>query len=83
MTVDDFIRTFKDIEVDIKDDQSKGLIEIIIPKINYTFYRFTYEQILKMNDETAFYIAYGLFKTLILLENERCKQWVKGEKDNG
>ena len=78
MTVNGFIRTFKDLEVDIKNDENKGLIEIIIPKIDYIFYRFNYEQISNMSGETAFFIAYGLFKTLILLETERWNKWVNG-----
>lgn len=74
MTVDDFIRTFKDIEVDIKYDRSRGLIEIDLPKINYMFYLFSYDHIKHMSDETAFYIAYALHKTLLLLESETCKK---------
>lgn len=76
MTVDDFIRTFKDIEVDIKHDRSRRLIEIDLPKTNYMFYLFSYEHISHMSDETAFYIAYALHKTLLLLESETCKKWV-------
>jgi len=75
MTVDSFIRTFKDIEVYIRNDTSRGLIEIILPKINYMFYRFSYEQISHMDGETAFYIAYGVHKTLILLESTKCKEY--------
>lgn len=76
MTVDDFIRTFRDIEVDIKDSPSKSLIEIILPKIDYLFYRFNYEQISNMSGETAFFIAYGVYKTLILLETEKVKEYI-------
>lgn len=75
MTVDSFIRTFKDIEVDIKNDTEEGIIEITLPKINYAFWRFNYEHISHMSDETAFYIAYSLHKTLILLESEKCKKY--------
>ena len=74
MTVDNFIRTFKDIEVDIKDNTKEGIIEIILPKINYAFWEFNYEQISHMSGETAFFIAYGVHKTLILLESEKCKK---------
>lgn len=74
MTVDSFIRAFKDIEVDINNDTKEGIIEIILPKINYAFWRLNYEHISHMSDETAFYIAYGLYKTLILLESEKCKK---------
>ena len=76
MSVDQFIRTFKDIDVDIKHDPSKGLIEIILPNINYMFYRFNYEQISHMSEETAFFIAYGVHKTLILLESTKCKEYI-------
>ena len=76
MTVDNFIRTFKDIEVDIKDSPSKGLIEIILPKIDYLFYRFNYEQISNMSGEAAFFIAYGVYKTLILLETTKLKEYI-------
>lgn len=75
MTIDGFIRTFKDVGVAIKDNRNEGLIEIILPEINYMFYRFNYEQISHMSDETAFYLAYGLHKTLILLESEKCKKY--------
>lgn len=76
MTVDRFIRAFKDIEVDIRNDINKGLIEIILPKIDYVFYRFNYEQISNMCGDTAFYIAYGVHKTLILLESTICKEYI-------
>ena len=79
MTVDNFIRTFKDIEVDIRHDPNKGIIEIILPKIDYLFYRFNHEQISNMSGETAFFIAYGIHKTLILLESTKCKEYlIKG-----
>ena len=76
MIVDKFIRTFKDIEVDIRHDTNNGLIEIILPKIDYLFYRFNHEQISNMSEETAFFIAYGVYKTLILLESTKCKEYI-------
>ena len=75
MTVDSFIRTFKDIEVYIRNDTNRSLIEIILPNINYMFYRFNYEQISHMSEESAFFIAYGVYKTLILLESTKCKEY--------
>ena len=79
MTVDSFIRVFKDIEVDIKNDTEKGIIEIILPKIDYLFYRFNYENISHMSGESAFFIAYGVYKTLILLETTKLKEYlIKG-----
>lgn len=76
MSVDNFILKLESVGVCIHDSPDKQLIEIILPKINYMFFRFRYEEISKMSDETVFYIAYGLYKTGILVEK------LKREKDN-